>query len=330
MLYISHLLKSSLLMGLAVFMLAGCTITTTLIEPDPVEITEPETEPKRNETPESASAPHHVATDKLITPRKQSGASSFRPPQQAKSRAEQPAVQSVIQNKQPENPEQALTAEPENSPTATAEKNPLAEQYQVDAPEFDPALGEESSESSASSKKPETAERPETSASSESRPSSSEYEYAQDASAASQAQPDGKEEATQEAGTSGSQELSDEALAKEQIAGGGAPSSETPAPAETTQEQTADNAQFVTETSAASEPSKPEASAGEEEKLAGAAGGVNVPSEAPAVSDKTDHSDHDHRYIADQHVEGAEDEPPKKTKSLHWNMQRQVRPSAPN
>lgn len=309
---------------LAVVALPACTTTTTtLVEPEAIPVSETDTVVPSV----PAAMPHHATSVRSVTTRQSQSVSTL--PQNR----QRPAAQQVLTD-------QSLADQSVAAPAA-AKTDPLTEQYRIDAPEFDPALGEESSESAAPSEEAETTESSEASASKESGASSesaqrsaSSSESAQEpataapqvTSAVSQTQSDEKEETKQDAGASVSQELSDKALAQEQSATGGLPSSEPPGPAEKSQEQMPDNAQVATETTVASEPPKPEDSAGAEaEKPVGAAGGVNVPTEAPAVSDKTDHSDHDHRYIADQHVEGAEDEPPKKTKSLHWNMQRQVR-----
>lgn len=322
---------------LAVVALSACTTTTTTpVEPE--ALTVPETDAVVPSAP--VAMPHHATSVRSVTTRQSQSVSAL-----PKSR-QNPAAEQVLTD-------QSLADEAVAAPAAAA-TDPLTEQYEIDAPEFDPVLGEESSESSASSEEAETSEmsessEPETakessehataserSASRASNPSSDSAESAASSSESAQerapepesAEPQSASADKKETGSSGSKELSDEALSKEQISGGGSPSSELPTPAEATpaaQEKDVPMAS-VTGAEPQSEPPKQEASAGAEvEKSTGAAGGMNVPSEQPAVSDKTDHSKHDHRYIADQHVEGAEEEPTKKSKTLHWNMQRQVR-----
>lgn len=351
MLFISHRLKPWWLLVVVTLVLVGCSTTTTLVEPEEPERLSPELDVFAPREPEFV--PYPAATEGPFTPRKNKHTSSaqFRQARQAEPLAERPKAQPIIENKEPA---PALIDEPKDQTNSVVETDPLTEQYRIDAPEFDPALGEESSESSASSEESETSDisesaetetanearqhapASESSASRASNPSSDRAEsVASSSESAQQREPEpetaGPQSASadkKETGSSGSKELSDEALANEQFAGGGAPSSELPTPAEASQAEQQKDVPTASATGAEpeSEPPKQDASAGAEtEKPASAAGGLNVQTDEPLVSDKTDHSKHDHRYMADQHVEGVEEEPTKKSKTLHWNMQRQVK-----
>lgn len=375
MLYISHLLKGYSLVFLAGIALSACTTTTTLVEPEAAEHVALEQDVVVPPEPDSVLQPS--VSGKPVTHRPGRALSS---PTLTSPERTRPREMNQKRERMGDNPPRVLVetapaatpeAETSKATAAVAEKvteetakedaakkateiDPLTEQYRIDSPKFDPALGEESSESSASSEDVETSENSESSERIESTDSSANSDSSQSSdntqSSASQSElapvpesatdkpettaPQGasatntqieKSASSPAATASSSQALSDEELAREQIAGGGPMTPEQQASAEKAEENKPEPSASAVETaSAKSEPAAPPGA--EETKAAGSPGGLNVPPEQPsAPSDKTDHSEHDHRYIADKHVEGAEEPPLKKTKPLHWNMQRQVR-----
>lgn len=238
------------------------------------------------------------------------------------------------------------------APAAT-EKDPFSEIYPIDGPKFDPALYEKSSESTTSSEETETSENShssESTANSDSgQPSESTQRSATQSQSAHAVETDKSEtdvpknasastvnetqadrpKLKQASAASGSKQLSDEAQAHEQISGGGAMLPERDVSVGMTEQLKTEpgGASASAPANGLSAPNEPGSSAGSQEVIVdGAGGGLNLPAKQRSAStDKTDHSRHDHVFISDRHVEGAEEPPLKKTKPLHWNMQRQVR-----